>query len=119
MSAARSPAPSRWLAILPLALATAASLALLLYAGYGEGRRVYVQLRLERIAALGEVLATTMETFTQTGLPVRQFAGFDAQAAALNAAGPSVLLVRVLDLAGRTVFARPAGVAPPAEAERP
>jgi MFS family permease len=119
MSPRRAPAGSRWLAVLPLALATLASLALLLYAGYGEGRRVYLQLQLERIAALGDVLAGTMETFTQTGLPVRQFAGFDAQAAALNAAGPSIRLVRVLDLAGRTVFARPAGALPGGEAEQP
>ncbi|MFO1056023.1 MAG: MFS transporter [Dongiaceae bacterium] len=114
MTARPGSAGSRWLAVLPLALATLASLALLLYAGYGEGRRVYVQLRLERIAALGEVLASSMETFTQTGLPVRQFAGFEAQAAALNAAGPSILAVRVLDPAGRTVFEQPAGAATPA-----
>src|SRR4051812_7693501 len=44
---ADSPGPAtitaRWLGILPLLLATFASLALLLYTGYGEGRRVYLQ----------------------------------------------------------------------------
>ncbi len=97
----------RWLATLPMVVVTAASLALLVYAGYGEGLRAYTQLRLERIAALGQVLQHKMETFAQTGLPMRQFTGFAGQAAALADVDRAVVALRVLDSAGRPVFGYP------------
>ena len=46
----------RVLTILPLFVVTAASLILLVFTGYGEAGRVYAQLRLARIAELGQVL---------------------------------------------------------------
>jgi MFS family permease len=107
----------RLLTTLPMVVVTVASVVLLVYAGYGETLRVYSQLRLERIAALGEVLQQTMETFTQTGLPVRQFTGFEGQARALADVDKAVVGVRVIDTAGRVIFSRPATAVPPVVAE--
>ena len=98
----------RWLATLPMVVVTVASLALLVYTGFGEGLRAYTQLRLERIAALSQVLQQTMETFTQTGLPVRQFTGFESQAEALAGVDRAVVAIRILDGGGRPVFRFPA-----------
>jgi MFS family permease len=106
----------RFAATLPIVLVTIASLTLLIYAGYGECLRVYTQLRLERIAALGQVLQQTMETFTQTGLPVRQFTGFEGQARALAEVDGAVTAIRVVDAAGKTIFSRPASAASEAPA---
>ena len=91
-----------------MVVVTVARLALLVYTGFGEGLRAYTQLRLERIAALSQVLQQTMETFTQTGLPVRQFTGFESQAEALAGVDRAVVAIRILDGGGRPVFRFPA-----------
>src|SRR5882724_1145513 len=86
---------------------TAASLLLLVFTGYGEAGRVYAQLRLARIAELGQVLQQAMETFAQTGLPIRQFTGFASQSRTLAEVDPAITLVAVIDGAGQAAFIEP------------
>jgi len=94
----------RTLTILPMFVVTAASLLLLVFTGYGEAGRVYAQLRLARIAELGQVLQQAMETFAQTGLPIRQFTGFGSQSRTLAEVDPAITLVAVIDGGGQVAF---------------
>ena len=97
----------RALIVLPLFIVTAASLLLLVFTGYGEAGRVYAQLRLARIAALGQVLQQAMETFAQTGLPIGQFTGFAGQSRTLAEVDPAIAAVAVVDGAGTIAFVDP------------
>src|SRR5262245_21372896 len=80
---------------------------LLVFTGYGEAGRDYAQLRLARIVELGQVLQQAMETFAQTGLPIRQFTGFGSQRRTLAEVEPSITLVAVIDGGGQVAFVEP------------
>ena len=57
-------------------IVTAMSLLLLLYVGYGEGRRTYEQIELEKLTAQGYLIQNTIEKFLRDDLPLKQFPGF-------------------------------------------
>jgi MFS family permease len=97
----------RALIVLPLFIVTAASLLFLAFTGYGEAGRVYAQLRLTRIAELGQVLEQAMDTFAQTGLPIRQFTGFASQSRTLAEVDPAIAVVAVIDGADQIAFVDP------------
>ncbi|HYE01053.1 MAG TPA: MFS transporter [Alphaproteobacteria bacterium] len=106
-------------AVLPMLAVTLASLLLLVYTGYGEASRVYPKMRLERVASLGDALHGSIETFMQTGLPLRQFIGFAGQAEQIGRIDPAIAGVAVQDQTGARVFAFPQGLPQlPGEASR-
>ena len=57
-------------------IVTVLSLLLLLYVGYGEGRRTYEQIELEKLTAQGSLIQNTIEKFLRDDLPLKQFPGF-------------------------------------------
>ena len=57
-------------------IVTVLSLLLLLYVGYGEGRRTYEQIELEKLTAQGFLIQNTIEKFLRDDLPLKQFPGF-------------------------------------------
>ena len=57
-------------------IVTALSLLLLLYVGYGEGRRTYEQIELEKLTAQAYLIQNTIEKFLRDDLPLKQFPGF-------------------------------------------
>ena len=57
-------------------IVTVLSLLLLLYVGYGEGRRTYEQIELEKLTAQGYLIQNTIERFLRDDLPLKQFPGF-------------------------------------------
>ena len=57
-------------------IVTALSLLLLLYVGYGEGRRTYEQIEIEKLTAQGYLIQNTIEKFLRDDLPLKQFPGF-------------------------------------------
>jgi MFS family permease len=63
-------------------IVTAASLMLLLYVGYGDSKRTYEQIHIEKITTNGQLLQNSIEKFLRDGLPLKQYAGFN------NLAGP-------------------------------
>src|SRR4030095_9565977 len=82
---------------------SALSLLLLLYVSYGDGKRTYEQLHIEKMMANGLVVQTAIENFLREGLPLKQYAGF-APLAAPMLEGEDLDAMTVYDQKGRQVF---------------
>jgi predicted MFS family arabinose efflux permease len=82
---------------------TALSLLLLVYVGYGEGKRTYEQFHIEKLTAQGRVVENAMETYLRAGLPMQQFVGFTTLAEPI-VEDEAVDGLAVYDQAGRQVF---------------
>ena len=59
----------------------AASLFLLLYVGYGDGKRTYESIHIEKLTAQAAYVQTSMEKYLRDGLPLKQYVGFSTLAA--------------------------------------
>jgi predicted MFS family arabinose efflux permease len=57
-------------------IVTALSLLLLVYVGFGEGKRTYEQFHIEKLIAQGRVVQNSMENYLRGGLPLKQYVGF-------------------------------------------
>src|SRR5215475_966616 len=55
---------------------TGLSLLLLVYVGFGEGKRIYEQFQVEKFIAHGRIVQNAMENYLRAGLPLKQYAGF-------------------------------------------
>jgi MFS family permease len=86
-------------------IVTAASLMLLLYVGYGDSKRTYEQIHIEKITTNGQLVQNSIEKFLRDGLPLRQYAGFSTIAAPiLNIEGEDVDALIVYDQTGNEIF---------------
>jgi predicted MFS family arabinose efflux permease len=59
---------------------TGLSLLLLVYVGFGEGKRIYDQFQTEKLIAHGRIVQNAMENYLRAGLPLKQYAGFSTLA---------------------------------------
>jgi hypothetical protein len=84
-------------------IVTALSLLLLVYVGYGEGKRTYEHFHIEKLTAHGKFVENAMESFLRAGLPLNQFVGFTTLAESV-VANEDVDALAVFDHAGRQVF---------------
>ena len=55
---------------------TGLSLLLLVYVGFGDGKRTYEQFHIEKLTAHGRIVQNSSRTICATGLPLKQYAGF-------------------------------------------
>jgi predicted MFS family arabinose efflux permease len=85
-------------------IVTAMSLLLLLYVGYGEARRTYEQIELEKLTAQGYLIQNTIEKFLRDDLPLKQFPGFATIARPLVDGLADVDAMMVYDHDGRQLF---------------
>lgn len=81
----------------------AASLALLLYVGFGDGKRTYEQIQIEKLTAQGLYIQNSLEKFVRDGLPLKQYAGFSTLAAPV-VEGEEVDAVAVYNQTGKQLF---------------
>src|SRR6478672_4350677 len=98
-------------------IVAAASLFLLLYIGFGDGKRTYELTHIEKLTSQGLYLQNTIEKFVRDGLPLKQYAGFSKLAAPVLE-GEDVDALLVYDQKGAQVFSaidkrRPALPPPP------
>jgi MFS family permease len=82
---------------------TILSLLLLLYVSYGDGKRTYEQIHIEKMMANGLVMQTAIENYLRDGLALKQYAGF-ATLAAPMLEGEDLDAMTVYDQNGRQVF---------------
>src|ERR1044071_2822896 len=82
---------------------TALSLLLLVYVGFGEGKRTYEQFHVEKVTAQGKVVQNAMENFLRAALPLKQFAGFTTLAEPILQS-EDVAGLAVYDGAGKQIF---------------
>jgi hypothetical protein len=88
---------------LTMYVVTAASLMLLLYVGYGDSKRTYEQIHIEKITTNGQLVQNSIEKFLRDGLPLRQYAGFNTLATPILES-EDVEKLAVYDQAGRQIF---------------
>jgi MFS family permease len=81
----------------------AASLALLLYVGFGDGKRTFEQIQIEKLTAQGLYVQNSLEKFVRDGLPLKQYAGFSTLVAPV-VEGDEVDGVGVYDQTGKQLF---------------
>lgn len=82
---------------------TGLSLLLLVYVGFGEGKRIYEQFHIEKLTAHGRIVQNVMENYLRAGLPLNQYAGFTQLSEPLVEIQEIDALV-VYDQTGRQVF---------------
>lgn len=90
----------------------AASLALLLYVGFGDGKRTYEHIQIEKLTAQGLYIQNSLEKFVRDGLPLKQYAGFSTLAAPV-VESEEVDAVIVYNQNGKQLFASVDKNAPP------
>ena len=83
------------------------ALLLVLYIGYGKAQHTYPDLRLETLAAVGEIAQNSLQTFLAAGLPLDQFVGFPTLTEPLLLSERSISQIRVIDKAGKLIFSNP------------
>ncbi len=97
--------PQRRLLYGTIMLAVAlASLWLLVYVGYAEGRRTYQSFVVDKMAAQGELIKSPVETFLRNGLPLRQFPGFGPIARQVLSSDTSIAAITAIGRDGKPVF---------------
>ncbi len=84
-------------------IVTALSFMLLVYVGYGEGRRTYEQFHVEKLVGHGSVVQNAMENYLRAGLPLDQYAGFTALAEPIVKI-QDIDALAVYDQTGRQLF---------------
>ena len=82
---------------------SAVSLLLLMYVGYGEGRRTYEQFYLDKLMTQGRVVQNAMETYLRPGLPMKQFVGFATLTEPILAADGAITALTAFDRSGAPV----------------
>jgi predicted MFS family arabinose efflux permease len=88
---------------LTMFVVTALSLLLLVYVGYGEGRRTYERFHVEKLTAQGAIVENAINGFLRAGLPLRQFVGFNTLAEPI-VADEAIDALAAYDLAGKQIF---------------
>jgi predicted MFS family arabinose efflux permease len=85
-------------------IVAALSLLLLLYVGFGDGKRTYELMLIEKLIAQGSTIQTSIEKFVRDGLPLKQYAGFSTLAAPLLDGDDDIDAVIVYDYSGKPLF---------------
>jgi MFS family permease len=82
---------------------TGLSLLLLVYVGFGEGKRIYEQFHVEKLIGHGRIVQNVMENYLRAGLPLDQYAGFTQLSEPLVEI-QEIDALAVYDQTGRQVF---------------
>lgn len=88
---------------LTLLLVTVLSLVLLVYVGFGEGKRIYTQLYIDSISAQAGFVRSSMESFLRRGLPMSQYVGFATLTEPL-VESEEIAAIIAYDQSGREIF---------------
>lgn len=99
----RGAVASRVLEAVTMFIVAALSLLLLLYVGFGDGRRNYELIHIEKLTAHGRFLQNSIENFLRNGLPLKQYVGFATLAAPI-VDSEDVDAVAVYGLSGKQLF---------------
>ena len=105
IQATRDNSRRHWLSdFVAMLLVSTISLFLLLYIGFGEAHRTYEQLQAEKLMAQGQIVQTTMEKVLRSGLPLKQYAGFNKLVDGILASDKSITVIIAYDRDDKPVF---------------
>jgi len=85
-------------------IVTGLSLLLLVYVGFGEGKRIYEQFQIEKLSAHNRIVQNVMENYLRAGLPLKQYAGFATLADPIVQSIDEIDAMTVLDHSGHQLF---------------
>jgi len=77
---------------------------LLVYVGFGEGKRIYDQFQTEKLIAHGRIVQNAMENYLRAGLPLKQYAGFSTLADPIVQSLEDMDAMAVYDQTGHQIF---------------
>ena len=80
------------------------SLLLLIYVALGESTRTYEKFQGDKLAGQVQIVHNTMQTALKSGLPLKQFVGFNTIAEPILAADQTLSSMTVYDPSGKEVF---------------
>src|SRR3954471_16633604 len=83
---------------------TGLSLLLLVYVGFGEGKRIYEQFQIEKLTAHNRIVQNAMENYLRAGLPLKQYAGFATLADPIVQSIDEIDAMTVFDHSGHQLF---------------
>ena len=83
---------------------TGLSLLLLVYVGFGEGKRIYEQFQVEKLIAHNRIVQNAMENYLRAGLPLKQYAGFSTLADPIVQSIDEIDAMVVYDQSGQQLF---------------
>ena len=83
---------------------TGLSLLLLVYVGFGEGKRIYEQFQIEKFIAHNRIVQNAMENYLRAGLPLKQYAGFSTLADPIVQSIDEIDAMVVYDQSGQQLF---------------
>src|SRR5438105_14789298 len=83
---------------------TGLSLLLLVYVGFGEGKRIYDQFQIEKLIAHNRIVQNAMENYLRAGLPLKQYAGFSTLADPIVQSIDEIDAMAVYDHSGHQLF---------------
>lgn len=90
--------------LLPINIVLMVSLLVLAYVGFGEGSRTYPVFVLDKLAAQGQSIKNSIDTYLQAGLPLNQFPGFRPLSTPMLESDSAILEIFVADPDGKIVF---------------
>lgn len=90
--------------LLPINIVLMVSLLVLTYVGFGEGSRTYPVFVLDKLAAQGQTIKNSIDTYLQAGLPLNQFPGFLPLSAPMLESDAAITKIFVADADGTVVF---------------
>jgi MFS family permease len=96
----------RVIKLLALLIVLAISLSLLVYVGFGEANRTYPTFQMDKLAAQGEIIKNSMETFLKAGLPLKDYIGFSTLADPILDTDESISSILVMDANNNNLFSK-------------
>jgi predicted MFS family arabinose efflux permease len=85
-------------------IVTGLSLLLLVYVGFGEGRRTYAQFHIEKMIAHSHIVKNAMENYLRAGIPLKQYAGFATLADPIVQSLAEIDAMSVFDPDGKQLY---------------
>jgi MFS family permease len=100
---------NRVLSSLAILLVLGMSLGLLFYVGYGEARKTYPRFEIDKLAAQGDLVKTSVQSFLLADLSLEQFPGFNTIADPILQSDPSITAIYVANTKGEVIFIKTQG----------
>lgn len=90
----------------PLLLVELLTILLLVYIAYGEANRKFENFQLDKMASQSEIIKNAMDSHLNTGIPLKQFSGFNTVSEAIFQSDQYIEKISIIDSDNINVFSR-------------
>jgi predicted MFS family arabinose efflux permease len=85
-------------------LVSALSLLLLLYVAFGNARKNFETMHIEKLVTQGQFIQSALESYLRPGLPMRLYVGFSNLVEPMVEADPAIVAIEAIDKDERQIF---------------